>query len=220
MFLTVLLFYIVNIRVDIQEAGFLEQDEHVSVEWLQPETLNEKFPTHIGKHTWSFDYAEFERVLWRSSLQFSEKFTIDSDTLTLLEQLSVLLPEFLNEEDIERLKFLTKKSLPQSNSLNLTKLVISYRRYEESYLAYQADIKQAKGQSKYELIKASQKVNKKLQVQFFGEVIAKKLFEKKNKVVNYLTQRQLINLDETLTQTQKTQQLLELKKKYQEHSLP
>lgn len=212
--LVALLAYVAYIRFGLHKNVDLNHKTHSPVQWLQPSSLDEKFPVLISNKSWSINYSNIERILWESTVSTSGRFVVNSETADLLQQVSAQLPGPLESKESQRLTFLIAQSLPDSDAKGLAHLFNRYYLYEQEYRSSLSAITQAKGQEKLSLLKASRTNNKLLQERYFGAEIAEKLFDKKNITVNYLNDRRIINMNESLTKAQKREQLSVLKKNY------
>ena len=172
-----------------------DYDRFAAVQWRQPSIVEEQFEGAIANNIWHFDYAQIETILWRSQVSESTAYTINSQTQRLLELIVAQLPKKLSEQQLQRLKILSQKSLPSSHGESFSELLIDYYFYQQEHQIILAELK------------TSQIDIRRLQEQYFGAQIASQLFSRKNMITDYLNARRIVNMDASLTATQKAMQL-------------
>lgn len=192
----------------------LTHKHRTPIRWLQPESLDDRFPHLIGNHRWSINYPNIEKTLWQSKLSASNQWRVDSDTADLLETITAELPASIKFKELQRIKFLIEKSIPNSRGRKVAKLVVCYFRYQQEYQAILSKISNSKGERKLSLLRASQESNRRLQERYFGIALARVLFDRKNITTNYITDRRIVNLNENLSKEEKRALLLALRESY------
>jgi hypothetical protein len=193
----------------------LEGEIKQPIRWLQPTGVNESFPIPIGDNNWIIDYSRIEVILWKVQTDKSGQLLINAETSTILEQVHAQLPENMSQIEWQRLTWVLEKSFVSSHGKQLAHLLSRYSLYQQEYATSLALLHLAKGDEKHQLLQGLSTQNEQLQTRFFGADIAKKLFAKQNTTINYLNARRILNLRSDLSQTEKNQRLLKLKKQYQ-----
>jgi len=198
----------------------LHKNAHISytagakIEWLQPTTLNQATFAPVSNDRWRFSFTKIERLLWNSKLSESGAVSINSDTLTLLEQTTRLLPKAFTTEESKRLTFLIEKSIPEKHGQQLSKLLKQYQLYQQDYQANLNQITQANGEELLALLETSEHQLQSRQQRYFGNKTAEDLFHKKNITTRYLNKRRIVNLTTGLTKEEKRDRLDSLNEVY------
>ena len=184
--------------------------------WLQPISLNDQYPQLIGNENWSLEFSNIERIINRLELDAKNNLVINSGLNEKLLSILSNLDESLSDKQWQRLQFLLIKSLGQSTAEELYTLINSYHHYQQQAHKYAHTVQKANKTEKLALLKNSHNMYIHLQNQYFGPDIAEALFDKKNKVTRYLNSIRIINMDDSLTPSQKKEQLALLSSHYKQ----
>lgn len=206
--------YVILNHVGLHQSAHSDSGSQELVQWSQPNDLNEKYPLLIADNNWQFDFKRLEIILWNAKVNEAGDLLINSDTEDMLQRASDQIPASISSENLQRLLFLTQKSLPGSNGDKLSRLLGQYHAYQQDHKENLSIINKATENEKPLLLKTNLLNYKLRQVHYFGVDLAERLFSKKNITTDYINKRRLINMDGDLTKTQKEQQLSALSNKY------
>jgi hypothetical protein len=180
-------------------------------EWHQPSTSNIFFPKKISPQIWPLDFELAEQVLSESKLNNNGELLINPQLADTLDKAIALLPENLNENTLQRAKFLTSKILTDRSGDQLASVFINYYQLQKKI---KKDNLIEKDDSNVESELSIFRRMTAIQDQFLGNEIANLLFGKKRSITEYLYERRDINGNIDLNSNQKKRQLNALKIKY------
>jgi len=188
---------------------FFDSRRAGSVETAKPVQVGPvffSFPNTENSGFWQFNYSEIEKAL--QELQFSDSGDLIYNPHTADIMLSAVnkIDKNIDQENLDRLVFLTKKSESVDTGEKLANLLISfyyYTNHDNSHDLKPLDLQQ-------QII---------LQQQYFGVLEASQLFARKNAIRAYFEKRQHIQRSTNLNATQKQSALLSLEKEFSSDSL-
>jgi hypothetical protein len=206
------------VRLQLPENASPQKRVFDDKQWVQPLALDSQFPDPLSNKYWSFDFSLFERRLWLSKYVGLESWSTDSDALELINIAAAEIGKDLTEDKIGRFRFLLSKGTSPKFANEFSDLLKKYVSYQKDYLRdYQSNLENlrfAKEEERFLLLKQMQSTKQQLQAKHFGSELAKKLFYRKNLTANYFNQRGLIQMDRSLDLEAKVYQLELLKKRY------
>jgi hypothetical protein len=219
--LSLTLIGIVAMLLSLHDHAHKEYKPNEPVQWREPfkaklsQASKSQLSKPIGNSVWSFGYSALMKILWRSRVDERDELVINSETLELLKRASAIVPQATSIEELQRLDFVIKKSIPISAGEELARLLNQYYFYEQEEKTALQVLNSSKGQQKRVLLASAELESEERQVRYFGRDVAIKLFSKNNTTQNYLNARSSIKLSEILTATQKEERLDQLQNAYQ-----
>jgi len=202
--------YVVHSHISLHQGAHQRYQNNVRVEWLQPSALMPNYPNPIGNTQWGVDYISIESILQRAKFLSDGSLLVNDNTLGILQQAAAKLELTLGDDDLQRVIFLSQKSSPERGASQLGQLLGSYYRYDPLQQTLLQELRSATGDNKYALLETIAAKTSELQQRYFGIEVAEKLFSVRNRRVNYLYARQLVNLDASLNSEQKIIKLKQL----------
>lgn len=214
-FLILTLIFVAQAHLDLRNIP-PSNNEKDKTHWLQPVELNAQYPQLISKNNWKLEFIKIEEII--KDLQFSsnKELLINSDTAEKLQLITAQFDINLENKEWGRLEFLITQSLGNTNGKTFYKLVNSYYHYRKEEVSFLDRIKQADNNRKLTLLKESKETYLHLQTHYFGSNIASTLFSRQNKTTNYLNARNIIRLEQGLSNEQKKERLSLLSKNYKQ----
>ncbi|MCL1126511.1 hypothetical protein [Shewanella surugensis] len=167
--------------------------------WLQPEEALRFFPTQIGEQDYHFNYARFAPIIARVKRDINQLLVIDEHTKDQLKRLTQGLPPDLLPIDRQRLDFLIQKNIPGKAGGQFINLLHAYGRYTRLLDVHLKHVNLAEPSYKPQHLSDSVAVVKQLQLAVFGQDLAALFFTRDNIRMNYLTQRRLLMLDNSMS---------------------
>lgn len=211
--LTLLLGLVTSKHLDLH-SNPLALEESGSQTWIQPEHLNAQYPTLISKNTWLLSFTHIESIIKTIPLDSNQKFTITSDLTEKLSQILFQLDSKPESSQWQRLEFLLTKHFGEKSGHKFHQLLTNFYYYQNESTAYSNKIKLANETEKKYLLENSMDVFIKIQLRHFSRNTAMTLFDKKNKTAHYLNSIRIINMDKTLSNTEKKERLSTISKDY------
>lgn len=196
----------------------LTLEESASKTWLQPKYLNTQYPVLISNNTWSLSFTHIEAIIKTIPLDSKQKLNINSDLTEKLPQILFQLDSKPESTQWQRIKLLLTKQFGEKTGRELHQLLTNFYYYQKESMAYSNKIKLANDHEKKALLSRRMDQLNKMQIRHFSRNTAMKLFDKKNKTAHYLNSIRIINMDKTLSNTEKKERLSILSKNYK-HSL-
>ncbi len=188
------------------------------VEWQQPSALNSRF-SPISNERWNIDYLDVEPLLQRARYDSRGALVLDPNTLKLLETIVSKLAARPSEDDMGRMVLLMTKSADVALKGGIEQLILLLSAYYAFRDDYEVDLRarsNARGKQKLVLLRSASDRYREMQQRHFGNETAQRLFTAKNRRVDYLLARQIINFDPELDAAQKQAQLERLQSEYQQ----
>ncbi|RBP50681.1 lipase secretion chaperone [Arenicella xantha] len=199
----------------LHHSSFDSETRSASQAWLQPRTLDEKYPEPVGSYAGNIDFYAIEKLLWKVQINPSGALTLGPETAEILHSINRYLPDQMVPSDYRRLALLTAKIWPDTRSVEIAPLLRQYNHYRSAYRAGQSKLNSLLDGDKYRLLQTLDRTLEQQQQDFFGHEQASALFSQRNITTHYLNQRRLIQLDPSLTKAQKVTRLNTLRQEYQ-----
>jgi len=211
--LAILLVFLLCLSVYSHQSLNFELTEINAQVWLQPDISADQDNVEqvlISSKRWQFDFSLVEEKFLLIKIDQHGDLKVDEQLADILDLVCTLLPKTLDSENVQRVAILLEKMYPGGAGQQLAQVFYNFYHY-----------RQALSETNVELLyfddpsEAIFRREQQLQNQFLGEGLAKKLFAKKGRIKNYLLQRKLINQNDSLTLSEKQQQLSDLKNEFQ-----
>lgn len=212
--LILLIIFVVSKHLDLHRPP--TANNPLSHQWLQPTELNAQYPQLISERHWALDFTQIEHIINNLESDSNHRLLINSDLNDKLPQILLALDDTPSQTQWQRLHFLINKSLGDNMGNELYTLLTKYYLYQQQVTQYAHQIQQSNAQQKRVLLSNHHQLHINLQSHYFGADTASKLFNKKNKVAHYLNSIRIINMDDSLTNQQKKEQLALLSKHYKQ----
>lgn len=192
-------------------------DLQSSAQWRQPDIISSSYPDPISGTQWSFDYDEIEQTLSQIRQSESGELILNEKTLAILRDAVSKFPNRIDNESLQRIKFLTSKSFSKKAGQQLADVLLNFYAYTKAT---------EQGQELVSTVRpVADPVGRKerlfeesllRQRQFMGPEVSKRLFGRKNALNQYLYARKRINEDTTLSHLQKQQKLSKLQARFKQ----
>ncbi len=175
-------------------------------DWRSPHVDNATAPDFetISRAQWSFDFTEAEAIITRFPVDDRNQLIIGHKTAKRLEYLLQEISAHTNKAVEDRVAVLITKTLPKPASDSLAMVF-------KNYCAYRRAIEQSNHNAPLSVAQKmeQQQQQEQLQVELFGPEIAALMFNKSNRLTNYLLSR-IKNLSDKSAELQQQSENLPL----------
>jgi len=211
---TVSLTYSVFFYVRLYSSINPDKKPQSIIYWMQPTSLNDTYPKLINSKASGFNYQKLENLVWQYNISPQGYLVVNSEIVNDLDSSCRYIDEDVSSNELLRIKFLIKKSLPNQAGIELSKLLPNYCTYAKELHISMKSINTVDNQEQLKLLKGFMPKLEQRQKELFGLEYSRVMFAEKNANLNYFNQRRIINLRQDLTFSEKQTQLLNLQKAY------
>jgi hypothetical protein len=102
------------------------------LEWQQPSSISDSFPTLISTHHWQFDYEATEKMLLKIKQKKNGELTLNPSSAKALEQAVSALPSNMSENELQRVELLVTKGLPGKAGQQLASVLTKFYHFQQA----------------------------------------------------------------------------------------
>lgn len=181
--------------------------------WQLPGTVNERGLDPIDSSQWVFNYFQFEKSLWR--IQSDSGIEFDTITRQQLDSLMDSIPQSMDFENWARFKELLSQNIPENKINTFYDLIKKYHLYRK--ILSEINTQYRKNPIQGSMLNAIYERKEEildLQKDLFDRKTINTLFYESNQSMQFMYERQRIMATTNLTDTERSEALVELKLKY------